>query len=218
LVNGLGAGVFEFRLEVTDNGGLTAADTVVITVNAPPPPVNIAPTVNAGTNQNITLPTNSVSLNGSAADVDGIITAYQWSKVSGPSAGNISNPNSPSTQVNGLAEGVYKFYLSVTDNGGLTSKDSVIITVSAQPIIVNIAPSVFAGIDKTITLPTNTVALVASAIDVDGIIVSYEWSKISGPSAFLISTPNSSTTLVTNLVAGVYEFKIEGCKRLIQLE
>jgi Right handed beta helix region/Secretion system C-terminal sorting domain len=208
LVNGLGAGVFEFRLEVTDNGGLTAADTVVITVNAPPPPVNIAPTVNAGTNQNITLPTNSVSLNGSAADVDGIITAYQWSKVSGPSAGNISNPNSPSTQVNGLAEGVYKFYLSVTDNGGLTSKDSVIITVSAQPIIVNIAPSVFAGIDKTITLPTNTVALVASAIDVDGIIVSYEWSKISGPSAFLISTPNSSTTLVTNLVAGVYEFKI----------
>jgi Right handed beta helix region/Secretion system C-terminal sorting domain len=208
LVNGLGAGVFEFRLEVTDNGGLSAADTVVITVNALPPPINIPPTVSAGTNQNITLPTNTVSLSGSAVDVDGVISNYLWTKVFGPSAGNITNPNSPNTIVNSLVEGFYKFYLTATDNGGLTSKDSVTITVNAQPIIVNIAPSVFAGIDKTITLPTNTTALVASAVDVDGIIVSYEWSKISGPSSFLISTPNSSTTLVTNLVAGVYEFKI----------
>ena len=45
--------------------------------------VNQLPSANAGTDQNITLPTNSVSLNGSGTDPDGTITTYLWRKLLG---------------------------------------------------------------------------------------------------------------------------------------
>ena len=51
--NRLTQGVYQFQLKVTDNNGATAIDTVQVTVNA----ANIAPTVNAGTDQTIKLPT-----------------------------------------------------------------------------------------------------------------------------------------------------------------
>ena len=60
-------GVYQFQLKVTDNNGATAIDTVQVTVNA----ANIAPTANAGTDQTIQLPTNSVSLSGADTDADG---------------------------------------------------------------------------------------------------------------------------------------------------
>ena len=47
----------------------------------------------------------------------------------------------------------------------------------------NIPPVANAGIDQTITLPTNIVLLNGSGTDADGTIVSYAWTKISGPSA-----------------------------------
>jgi hypothetical protein len=47
-------------------------------------PGNLPPTVNAGADTAITLPTNSLTLNGTANDGDGTITSYQWSQVSGP--------------------------------------------------------------------------------------------------------------------------------------
>jgi hypothetical protein len=37
----------------------------------------------------------------------------------------------------------------------------------------------------------------------------YEWRKISGPSQYLIVSPHSATTNVTNLVAGVYKFELK---------
>src|SRR6476660_2431847 len=53
---------------------------------------NQPPTANAGQDQSITLPTNSVTLTGSGADKDGSISGYNWTKVSGP-AGTITSPN-----------------------------------------------------------------------------------------------------------------------------
>src|SRR6476661_8891420 len=52
---------------------------------------NQAPTVNAGADQTITLPTNSVTVTGTATDADGSIASYQWSQVSGPSTATIAN-------------------------------------------------------------------------------------------------------------------------------
>jgi hypothetical protein len=105
---------------------------------------NVAPTANAGADQTIALPTNSINLVGSAFDPDGSITSYSWSKISGGSA-NIISPNSSSTQVTGLTQGTYSFWLTVTDNRGSTNADAIIITVN--PGIV------------TTTIPTNTMSL-----------------------------------------------------------
>ncbi|HMU46596.1 MAG TPA: hypothetical protein PKC72_09520, partial [Chitinophagaceae bacterium] len=44
------------------------------------PPPNQSPTANAGPDQTITLPVNTVTVNGSGTDPDGTITAYLWTK------------------------------------------------------------------------------------------------------------------------------------------
>jgi hypothetical protein len=40
-------------------------------------------------------------------------------------------------------------------------------------------------------------------------ILKYEWTKISGPSQFKIVSPDSATTQITNLVAGIYQFELK---------
>ena len=98
---------------------LPATITPVITGTTPidtaPPPVNSAPTASAGSDITIKLPTNSVVLNGSGNDPDGVIKTIQWTKVSGGAA-TIVNPNSLVTQVTGLVQGTYQFKLSLTDD------------------------------------------------------------------------------------------------------
>lgn len=70
----------------------------------------------------------------------------------------------------------------------------------------NIPPVVNAGSDQTITLPTSTVSLSATASDADGSIASYAWSKVLGGAA-TITTPNAANTTVTGLAAGSYTFR-----------
>src|SRR4029079_2018924 len=82
-------GTYKFELKVTDNNGAVGKDTIQVIVNAAP---NVAPTANAGPDQTITLPTNSVSLSGSGTDPDGSISSYSWTKISGPTA-TITNAN-----------------------------------------------------------------------------------------------------------------------------
>ncbi len=201
-VTGLVAGVYSFELRVTDNNGATDTDTMQVTVNVAG---NIAPTANAGANQNITLPTNSVILSGSGTDVDGTITAYSWTKISGPAAGTITNPATAATAVTGLVAGVYNFELRVTDNNGATDTDTMQVTVNVAG---NIVPIANAGADQSITLPITTANLLGSGIDPDGTITAYAWTKISGPAAGTITNPNTAATAVTGLVTGFYRFEL----------
>ena len=66
------------------------------------------PTANAGTNQTITLPTSTVTLNGSGSS--GPITSYLWTMVSGPNIPSITTPSAVSTTVAGLIQGTYVFH------------------------------------------------------------------------------------------------------------
>lgn len=93
------------------------------------PPANIPPVVNAGTNQTITLPLDSVLLTGSATDADGTITGYSWTKQSGGTA-TITAPLAASTKVTGLVQGVYVFRLTATDNASASSYGEVTVTVN----------------------------------------------------------------------------------------
>ena len=63
-------------------------------------PGNRPPVADAGADQTITLPTNTVNLDGSGStDPDNNITGYAWTKISGPSTFNIVNANVVQTQV-----------------------------------------------------------------------------------------------------------------------
>src|SRR5678815_2944581 len=93
---------------------------------------NKSPVAIAGPDQVITLPTDSISLDGSASsDPDGTISEWLWTKISGSASFNIANSNAIQTQVINLIEGIYRFELKVIDAGGLFSKDTVQVTVTA---------------------------------------------------------------------------------------
>lgn len=203
-INGLTQGVFQYELTVTDNLGLTGKDTVQITVNAAP---NTPPTANAGTDQVLTLPTNTTTLTGSGTDVGGSITGYQWIKLpSSPPGSNFTTSTNANLPLTNLIEGIYKFSLTVTDNLGSTGTDTVQVTVNPAA---NIPPTVtITPPTQSITLPLDSVTVTGSAVDSDGTIISYAWSKISGPSTYQIVTVNSNTTIIRNLIAGTYRFSL----------
>jgi hypothetical protein len=167
-------------------------------------------TANAGPNQTITLPLDSVSLTGLASTaINSSITSYQWVQVSGPTIGKLSTPNAGTTIASTLKPGIYIFGLLVKNNFNDSSAASVTINVNAQ----NFAPVVSAGVNQTVTLPTSTVTLTGSATDATGTIASYLWTQVSGPTATIASAATSSTN-VSGLIAGVYVFQLQATDNL----
>lgn len=95
---------------------------------------NLPPVVSAGSSKSITLPVNSVTLSGSASDLDGSIVSSVWSKISGPNA-VISEPNNLQTAISGLIAGNYNFRLTVTDDKGATVSKDTTVTVNSEVVI-----------------------------------------------------------------------------------
>jgi predicted NUDIX family NTP pyrophosphohydrolase len=202
-VSGLVAGTYVFTLTVTDNSGKTGSDDVTLIVkttsSAP-----AAPVADAGTDKTVTLPTNATSLAGSGTDSDGSITSYAWTKKSGGTA-TLSNANTSSLSVSGLAAETYVFTLKVTDNSGATATDDV--TVIVKPSGATGAPVANAGADKTTTMPINWTTFSGSGTDNDGTIKSYQWTKKSG-GAVMLAYPTSARLGVSGLVVGTYVFTL----------
>ncbi|MDQ6843545.1 MAG: PKD domain-containing protein, partial [Bacteroidota bacterium] len=145
-----------------------------------------------------------VTLAGSGGDIDGTVTGYRWTKISGPATFNIVNSVSPITDISGLVAGVYNFELNVTDNNGAIGKDTIQVTVNS---IANMPPTANAGNDMTIITPASIASLAGTAVDPDGSITAYSWSVISAPSTCSFVNPSSPVTDVTGLGLGVYTFQ-----------
>ncbi len=170
------------------------------------PPVNQPPVAKAGNDMTITLPTNSVQLNGSSSyDPDGTIT-YSWAKTAGPTQFNISNSTTVNPVFSNLTAGTYTLRLTVTDNKGATATDDINIIVN--PVPANQPPVAKAGNDITITLPTNSAQLNGnSSYDPDGTIT-YSWAKTAGPTQFTISNSTIVNPVFSNLIAGTYTLRL----------
>jgi pectate lyase len=99
----------------------------------PPPPTNQAPTVNAGSNQTITLPALA-SLDGTVTD-DGLpnpTVATIWTKVSGPGTVSFANASAIDTTASFTLSGTYVLRLTAND-GALSVADDVTVTVNPAP-------------------------------------------------------------------------------------
>lgn len=168
-----------------------------------PPPAS--PIVNVGSDQVITLPSNSVTLDGSkSAAGSGTITSYAWSKVSGPAA-TITSPASAKTTVTSMQAGSYQFKLTVKNSNGISASANVTVTVNEAAISLQSN----AGPNMTITLP-------ASSVTVDGVNSTYpagstfKWEKRDGPAGGTITNPTSLKTTITGLSnAGDYRFQLQ---------
>lgn len=94
-------------------------------------PSNKAPVANAGGDKTVTLPNNSITLQGSGTDSDGSIVSYQWTKVSGPSV-TLSDANKASLKLTKLVAGTYVFCLTVKDNQNAVASDNVTVVVKPE--------------------------------------------------------------------------------------
>jgi hypothetical protein len=170
---------------------------------------NKPPVAIAGADQVISLPKDSVLLDGSGSnDPDGTISNWLWKKISGPVSVNFKSISDAKTIVNRLVAGVYKFELKVTDDKGAVAVDTVQVVVN-NPSQSNHPPVANAGPDQTITLPLSSIILDGTAsADPDNNISGYIWTKISGPSIFNIANASAVQTQVINLVQGSYQFEL----------
>ena len=96
---------------------------------------NLAPTVNAGTNQTILWPA-AANLNGTVSDdgnpnPPGAVTAT-WSEVSGPGTVTFANSNSVTTTASFSVAGNYQLQLAAND-GQVTTVGNVMVTAITQP-------------------------------------------------------------------------------------
>ena len=201
------AGTYTLRLTASDSA-LSASDDVVVTVN---PPVNQAPTVNAGPDQAITLPATA-SLSGTASD-DGLppppaTLTTTWTVVTGVGTVTFANPTNRVTTATFSAAGTYTLRLTASDTA-LSASDDIVVTVNPAPV--NQPPTVNAGPDQTITLPA-TASLSGTASD-DGLpnppaTLTTTWSKVSGPGTVTFGNANARATTATFSAAGSYTLRL----------
>ncbi|QNH63092.1 PKD domain-containing protein [Hymenobacter sediminicola] len=95
-------------------------------------PTNQVPVANAGPDVTLTLPVSSTPLLGAGTDVDGTISSYAWSQVSGPNTATFSSLTAAQPTVSGLVAGSYVFSLIVKDNASASSAaDQVTVLVNS---------------------------------------------------------------------------------------
>jgi len=65
-----------------------------------------------------------------------------------------------------------------------------------------------AGNDVSLVLPNNSLSVNAVASSTAGIITTYSWTKLTGPSFYNISNSNISNPTISNLTEGTYSFEV----------
>nr|XP_025712495.1 dyslexia-associated protein KIAA0319-like protein homolog isoform X1 [Callorhinus ursinus]XP_025712496.1 dyslexia-associated protein KIAA0319-like protein homolog isoform X1 [Callorhinus ursinus]XP_025712497.1 dyslexia-associated protein KIAA0319-like protein homolog isoform X1 [Callorhinus ursinus]XP_025712498.1 dyslexia-associated protein KIAA0319-like protein homolog isoform X1 [Callorhinus ursinus]XP_025712499.1 dyslexia-associated protein KIAA0319-like protein homolog isoform X1 [Callor len=203
-------GNYTFSLTVVDSDGATSSTTASLMVNKA---VDYPPVANAGPNQVITLPQNSITLFGNQSTDDHGITSYEWS-LSPSSKGKVvemQGVRTPTLQLSAMQEGDYTYQLTVTDTIGQQATAQVTVIVQPEN---NKPPQADAGPDKELTLPVDSTTLDGSKSSDDQKIISYLWEKTQflslsrGPDGVQLENANGSVATVTGLQVGTYVFTL----------
>jgi hypothetical protein len=200
-ISRLKEGRYVFEYQVTDEEGEKDADRVVVNVE---PPVNQPPVAKAGPDITITLPTNSVTIEGESSDPDDNIKSHKWTQKSGPSEATLEDANKATVKISKLKEGRYAFEYLVIDEEGERDADRVVVYVEPP---VNQPPVAKAGPDITITLPTNRITIEGESSDPDDNIKSHKWTQKSGPSEATLEDADKPTVKISKLKEGRYAFE-----------
>uniref|UniRef100_E1BDP2 KIAA0319 n=1 Tax=Bos taurus TaxID=9913 RepID=E1BDP2_BOVIN len=197
-------GNYTFRLTVTDSDGATNSTTAALIVNSA---VDYPPVANAGPNQTITLPQNSITLNGNQSSDDHQIVLYEWSLVPGSENQEVAmqGVKTPYLHLSAMKEGDYTFQLMVTDSS--KQQSMAVVTVTVQPEN-NRPPVAVAGPDKELILPVESTTLDGSRSSDDHGIVFYRWERVRGPSAVEMENFDKAIATVSGLQVGTYHFRL----------
>ncbi len=216
-------GIYVLKLTAND-GALSTSDTVTIYVN-------MAPVVDAGTDQDVNFeppadaPANiasrvgspgpdkknmtltSVSLDGAVTDDDlpvppGAFTTL-WTQFSGTGTVSFGNVNEVDTTVSFSSGGIFVLELTAND-GALTTSDTVTINV-------NTAPVVDAGPDQNVNVGATTI-LDGNVAD-DGLPIppgalTTLWTQLSGPGTVSFGNAREIDTTASFSSSGVYVLEL----------
>ena len=189
-----------FRLTVTDNDGLTDSSLISIFVQDVLVS-NLAPMPDAGADQ-IVNENTLVTLDASASTDDGSIVSYQWLQTAGITSVTLSDNTSISPTFTSPAvtasNDVLSFQLTVTDDLGVQSTDTVNITVNdvdtpPTAVISDASGVLFSSVNNNsqITLYGNF------STDPEGPITAYSWSQTAGPAIVSPGVSNGSSFTFT---------------------
>src|SRR5690349_7296554 len=189
------AGTYVAQLGVSDGTNTRLSSVIVSTLNAPP-------VAHAGATQFVKVGT-SVRLNGSGStDTDGDTLTYAWTILSKPagSAAALSNAAAITPKFTADVDGDYIVALTVNDNHGNTSTDSVKISTTQTAPIADAGPNQKAA-------PGTVVQLNGSnSSDPDGNVLNFAWSFLTKPagSNAALSDVSASNPSFTADLPGTY--------------
>ncbi|XP_060020243.1 dyslexia-associated protein KIAA0319 homolog isoform X3 [Lagenorhynchus albirostris] len=197
-------GNYTFRLTVTDSDGAISSTTAALIVNSA---VDHPPVANAGPNQTITLPQNSITLNGNQSSDDHQIVLYEWSLGPGSESKEVAmqGVETPYLHLSAMKEGNYTFQLMVTDSS--RQQSTAVVTVIVQPED-NRPPMAVAGPDQELVFPVESTTLDGSRSSDDHGIVFYHWEHVRGPSAVEMENIDKAIATVSGLQVGTYHFRL----------
>ncbi|MFZ0945070.1 MAG: hypothetical protein WAN54_14310 [Syntrophobacteraceae bacterium] len=167
----------------------TSAFTTVVANHTIQATFAASPVADAGPDQVVA--SGSIStLNGSnSTDTVSGIASYKWTQLSGPRVA-LSNPSAAIctfTAPNVASGKMLAFNLAVTNKAGITGSASCFVNVSGT----DQAPSANAGVNQNVTPYTNVTLNGSGSSDPNGMIASYNWVQISGPSVEILNANTS---------------------------
>ena len=165
------AEIYVVTLNVTDEYGNYAIDTVTITVNEIVSP-NDPPVANAGADQSVE-EGDTVTFDGSDSTDDVLVTNYTWAFTYDEAAVELWGV-SP-TYVFDIA-GTYVVTLTVSDAEAETATDTVTITVTEPAPAENVAPVADAGDAQTVEAGDTVTFDGSGSSDSDGTVATYAWT------------------------------------------
>jgi PKD repeat protein len=163
---------------------------------------NVAPLANAGDDRSVPL-NQPVTLQGAATDANNDPLTYAWAS-SGRPAGSppvtLSCASGATCVFTPTQAGAYTFTLTVSDTGGLSDNDSVVITAMNQP------PVARAGGSQTVKVGTPATLDGSASSDPEGAPLSYKWAQIGGTNVTLSCTGSGAVCTYTPTVTGELTF------------
>ena len=184
--------VLSFDLTVTNKNGLQSTNTVSVTIIGDNPP----PVASAGADSNVQFPQEEgvaviVTLSGAGSSDPYLgIATYAWEQLEGltvelQGADSIAPTFTVPASIS--AGDRMTFQLTVMDQGGLTSTDTVDVVFYDD----NIFPAAAAGEDRTVSQGSTVALNGTGSSDQDGSISSYTWVQTDGLPVDLIN-PNTA--------------------------
>ena len=164
-----GGSTLQFNLTVNDNQGGSSTDRIDVTV------LNSAPIANAGPDQNVSVGEIVTLTASTSIDSNNDTLSYLWTAPAGISLSDTQAEQPSFTVPSGTKRGAaLEFNLTVSDNQGGSSTDSVKITVLNTPPVADAGPDQSASVGDVIILTA------AGSSDPNDDSLSYAWSAPTG--------------------------------------